>query len=68
MLVLTRKLTERILIGDDIVVTVLGIRAGKVRIGIEAPAEMRVLRSELQGLLPEAPGNFAPAPIALVES
>ena len=68
MLVLTRKLEERIVIGDDIVVTVLGIRAGKVRIGIEAPTEMRVLRSELEDLLPEALSDFATAPVALVKS
>ena len=68
MLVLSRKLTERIVIGDDIIVTVLGIRAGKIRIGIEAPAEMRVLRHELQDRLPEASGEFATPPVVLVES
>ncbi len=47
MLVLTRKRSEMIRIGDDIVVKV--IRAGKtyVKIGIEAPANVRVLRAEL---------------------
>jgi len=48
MLVLTRKATERIQIGDNVVVTVLDIRGNKVRIGIDAPKEIRVLRTELR--------------------
>lgn len=49
MLVLTRKATERIQIGDNVVVTILDIRGNKVRIGIDAPKEIRILRTELQG-------------------
>lgn len=48
MLVLSRKVGERILIGDKISVTVVRISGGGVRIGIEAPAEMAVVREELQ--------------------
>ena len=48
MLVLSRKLTESIHIGDSVVVTVLEIRGNKVRLGIDAPKEVHVLRSELQ--------------------
>jgi carbon storage regulator len=48
MLVLSRKSTERIHIGDSIVVTVLAIRGNTVRIGIVAPKEVHVLRSELR--------------------
>jgi len=48
MLVLSRKLTESIHIGDSVVVTVLEIRGNKVRLGIDAPKEIHVLRSELQ--------------------
>ncbi|MGC4003260.1 MAG: carbon storage regulator [Pirellulales bacterium] len=47
MLVLTRKLQEQIRIGDDIVITVLQFRGNSIRIGIEAPANVRVLRNEL---------------------
>jgi carbon storage regulator len=47
MLVLCRKLNERIMIGDDIVVTVVKIDRNQVRIGIEAPREVRVYREEL---------------------
>jgi carbon storage regulator len=47
MLVLSRKQTESIVINDNIVVTVLGVRGNMVRLGVEAPREMPVLRSEL---------------------
>ena len=58
MLVLSRKSTERIQIGDNIVVTVLEIHGNKVRIGISAPTEIRVLRSELQEVIPELPPDL----------
>jgi carbon storage regulator len=48
MLVLTRKENERICIGDDIVITVVRLGGDKVRLGIEAPAEQVILRSELK--------------------
>lgn len=47
MLVLSRKTGERIQIGDQIVVTVVRIGPNSVRIGIEAPRDMQVLRDEL---------------------
>lgn len=47
MLVLSRKVGERILIGDKISVTVVKIGHGGVRIGIEAPPELAVVREEL---------------------
>jgi carbon storage regulator len=47
VLVLSRKIGERILIGDTISVTVVKIGHGGVRIGIEAPAELAVVREEL---------------------
>ena len=46
MLVLTRKQNEKIKIGDDIVVSVLKIKGNTVRLGIEAPKEVRVVRGE----------------------
>ena len=55
MLVLCRKSMERIQIGDNVVVTVLEICRNKVRIGISAPREIRVLRSELKEVIPEGP-------------
>jgi carbon storage regulator len=47
MLVLSRKQNERIRVGDSVVVTVVRVSGDKVRIGIEAPANVRVLRDEL---------------------
>jgi carbon storage regulator len=47
MLVLTRRVSESIRIGDDVVITVVQIAPGKVRIGIEAPPGCMILREEL---------------------
>ncbi|MCA9086540.1 MAG: carbon storage regulator [Planctomycetaceae bacterium] len=47
MLVLSRKAGERILIGDEITVTVVRIGPNSVRIGIEAPRDMNIVREEL---------------------
>jgi carbon storage regulator len=47
MLVLNRKIGQRVLLGDEIVITVVKVNGGGVRIGIEAPAEVPILREEL---------------------
>jgi len=47
MLVLTRKIREQIQIGDDITVTILRMKGQAVRVGIEAPQTMRIVRGEL---------------------
>ena len=64
MLVLSRKLMERIQIGGNVVVTVLEIRGNKVRIGIDAPKEIHVLRSELQDVISKLPSGFVAAAVA----
>lgn len=46
-LVLTRRPGERIMIGNDIVVTVVGINGGQIRIAVEAPKDVRVDREEV---------------------
>jgi carbon storage regulator len=48
MLVLSRKEAQRIRLGNDIVITVLRLGGDKVRLGIEAPRDMLVLREELE--------------------
>ncbi len=53
MLVLTRKATEEIRIGDDVVIKVIKTAKGTVKIGIDAPAHIRVVRGELVSELPE---------------
>jgi carbon storage regulator len=47
MLVLTRKTGEGIIIGDDIKITVVELKGGGVRIGIDAPREMKIHRQEV---------------------
>lgn len=47
MLILTRNAGEAVIIGDDVCVTVLGVKGGQVRLGIKAPDDVRVLRDEL---------------------
>lgn len=47
MLVLTRRLGETIFIGPDIAIKVVDIEQGKVRLGIEAPRDVKIVRNEL---------------------
>jgi carbon storage regulator len=47
MLVLSRKLGEKIFIGENICITVVDIDRGKIRLGIEAPREVAIYRQEL---------------------
>jgi carbon storage regulator len=56
MLVLSRKQSQRIRLGDSIVITVVRVAGDKVRLGIDAPRDMLVLRDELE---PHAAGAGA---------
>ena len=47
MLILTRRVGESLMIGDDVAVTVLGVKGNQVRIGIDAPKEVAVHRQEI---------------------
>jgi len=47
MLILTRKLNEAIVIGEDITITIVEIQGDKVKLGIQAPRELSVLREEI---------------------
>jgi carbon storage regulator len=55
MLVLTRKPGESIRVGDDITLTVLDVRGGHIKLGIEAPADVRILRGELPNWTKSSP-------------
>lgn len=47
MLILTRRVGETLIIGDDVVITVLGVKGNQVRIGINAPKEVSIHREEI---------------------
>lgn len=59
MLVLTRKAGEKIVIGDDIVVTILDVRGDGIRIGIDAPRGVKIQREEV--LIAVAEANMSAA-------
>jgi carbon storage regulator len=59
MLVLSRKPGETIVVGDDIIVTVVSINGNRIKLGIEAPPEVSIKRREL---LFESPGKRHSAP------
>ena len=48
MLVLSRKESEKIILGDDIVLTIVRVSGDRVRLGIQAPKDMLILRHELE--------------------
>ena len=62
MLILTRRPGESIQVGTDIEISVLEIRGNQVRIGINAPAEVLVLRSELLESKPQAEAEQPTSP------
>ena len=65
MLVLTRKLMEKLFIGDNICVTVVRLEGGQVRLGIDAPRDVTVVRAELVPHRPAPKVRMAPkAPAA----
>lgn len=58
MLILTRRISESIIIGDDVKITVLGVKGNQVRIGIDAPKHLSVHREEIyERIKSEAGGN-----------
>lgn len=50
MLILTRKLGESIVVGDDVVISVESINGRKVKLGVQAPVEISIVRSEINKL------------------
>lgn len=67
MLILTRRLNETVMIGDDVVVKIVGMKGGQVRLGIEAPRSIAVHREEIyhrirkdgRGVAPHVPVTAA---------
>ncbi len=67
MLVITRRIGETLMIGDEVEVTVLGVKGNRVRIGVNAPKEVPVHREEIyqrikQESSPDVNGNIAAQP------
>ena len=62
MLVLSRKESQRIRLGDSIVITIVKISGDKVRVGIDAPANVLVLRDELEVYVAPADGAVVETP------
>ncbi len=61
MLILSRKLKESIRIGDDVVIHVLSVSGGRVKLGIEAPNDVGIVREELQPLADKQDDSKEPA-------
>jgi carbon storage regulator len=68
MLVLSRRVGERLVIGDDIVITVIDVRSDGVRIGIEAPRDVRINRAEVLEAVKQANVEAAAADDDAVEA
>lgn len=60
MLILTRRIGETLMIGDDIEVTVLGVKGNQVRLGIKAPKDVRVNREEIHQRIQQEKDNKPP--------
>lgn len=68
MLVLSRRVGERLMIGEDIVITVIDVRNDGVRIGIDAPRHVRVHRAEILEAVTRANQEAAAADDATVDA
>lgn len=64
MLILTRRVGETLVIGDDVNVTVLGVKGNQVRLGINAPKDVSVHREEIYQRIQQEKRGDAPAPDA----
>ena len=57
MLILTRRVTESLMIGNNVTVTILGIKGNHVRVGVQAPRDLPVHREEVYARIQEESGH-----------
>ena len=57
MLILTRKVNESLIVGDNITITVLGVKGNQVRIGVDAPKDVAVHREEIYQRIADTPAE-----------
>ena len=57
MLILTRKVNESLIVGDNITITVLGVKGNQVRIGVDAPKDVSVHRQEIYQRIADKPAE-----------